>query len=123
MSSAANASAADATKTQSSQASHPTDLDRRTPFTVDVLVKWLNAIFLRTPVILALPALLYYYDRSQSVVPTAYPGFSISHVRHLLFTEYKWIGRWFFFGLIKSINHHANRYVANLGAYQADKAD
>ncbi|PWN23354.1 NAD(P)-binding protein [Microstroma glucosiphilum] len=123
MSSATKANASEAGKTQPSQASRPSDLDRREPFTIDVLVRWIRNAFLNTPFLLALPALVYYYDKKRSLAPSAYPDPSLSYLRHLLFTEYKWVGRWLIFGLIKKTNDVLNRYVANLGAYRADKAD
>lgn len=122
MSSALQANAKEASKTQPSQASKPTDLDRRVPFTVDTLAGWINNTVLRTPFLLAIPALLYLYDQRQHGAPLdQLPAYD--HLKSLLFTQYKWVGRLFIFGLIKSANHHLNRYFANLGEYRRDRPD
>lgn len=125
MSSALKANASEASKTQPTQASKPIDLDRRVPFTVDTIAGWLNATVLRTPFLLAIPALLYLYDQRQQHGAYAFSNSleipSYSHLKQLLFTDYKWIGRFLIFGLLKSLNHHLNRYFANLGEYRRDR--
>lgn len=123
MSSALKANAAEASKTQPSQASKPSDLNTRVPLTVDTIAGWLNATVLRTPFLLAIPALLYFYDQQYGNGGLTHTPASYGHIKTLLFTEYKWIGRLFVFGLLKSLNHHLNRYVANLGEWRRDRPD
>lgn len=113
-------SAAEASKTQESQAARPEHINKREPFTLDTCLNFLDATIFRTPALLLLPLVLFYYDRNSAGSSNA---LSLSSVRELLFTKYKWIGRLFVFGLIKSANNHLNRYCANNGQYAADKPD
>lgn len=126
MSSALKPDAQKASETQPTQASAPSDLHKKEPFTIDVVARWLDQTVLRTPVLLAIPALVYLYDRhlhtSVSLAPYPPAGASpFSHVFNLLQNQYKWIGRFLIFGVLKALNHHLNRYFANLGVYAADK--
>ncbi|CAO1621080.1 unnamed protein product [Sympodiomycopsis kandeliae] len=139
MSSALSANAKEASQVQSSQAKQPTDLERRIPISIDTLAGWLNNTLLRTPVLLAIPALLWYYDtriNSHKIGTTGSftsallgnngvntPTPTYGEIKNLLLNEYKWVGRFFIFGILKALNHHLNRYFANLGQYQRDRPD
>lgn len=113
-------SAAEAAKTQETQPAEPEHVHEREPFTLDTCLNLLDDTVFRTPVLLLLPVLLYFYDRQ--VAPTGLPA-SLSHVKDLVFKKYKWIGLLLVIGLVKSANYHLNRLCANNSSYAADKPD
>ncbi|CAO1629233.1 unnamed protein product [Parajaminaea phylloscopi] len=118
-------SAAEASKTQETQAARPENIHKREPFTLDTCLNFLDATIFRAPVLLLVPVLLYLWEQRSAPggLSSSTPLPSLSHLKELLFKRHKWIGRLFVFGLIKSANHHLNRYCANNGAYAADKPD
>lgn len=103
------------------------DLKFREPFTWDLCYYYLNKTAFHPLALLAIPALTFLLDKHRSPVPDVYPSPSFSHVRSLLDTsssnQYKWIGRLFWFVLVKNVNRALNRYVRNHGEWKRDKPD
>lgn len=95
----------------------------REPFTIDVLLRWLDRVPFSSPFLLILPALAFLYDRHTNPAAAAVPLGSdqlVPHLKHLLFTQYKWVGYAVSFILIKTLNRALNRYTRNHGAWRRD---
>ncbi|PWZ00066.1 NAD(P)-binding protein [Testicularia cyperi] len=84
------------------------------PFTLDVVLRFLDKIPFSTPFLVLLPALTFLYDRHRNPGQPAIPqGQQYAHIKSLVFTQYKWVGYAVIFILIKTLNRSLNRYIRN----------
>lgn len=93
----------------------------REPFTLDVCLRFLDKLPLSAPFLLILPALTLAYDQHKKTGRFAIAqDTSLAHVRHLVFSQYKWVGYLVIFILVKTLNRGLNRYIRNHREWKKD---
>lgn len=101
------------------------DLRYREPITWDLCYAFLNRTAFHPLALLVYPALVYFLDKRSKPVPGVYPKPSYGLLRELLSPSasntHKWIGRMFWWSLVRNVNNALSRYARNHGEWRPDR--
>ncbi|WFD35960.1 putative secondary metabolism biosynthetic enzyme [Malassezia cuniculi] len=89
------------------------------PFTIDSIFRALDVVPFSLPFSVIIPVLTALYDRRNAIDPIAVS--SLSALKELLFTRYKWSGYVVVFILLRALSRHLSRRARNNGILTPDK--